>query len=200
MTGQQMTTQEVISQVEKDRDFYDRSRGGLTLSGGDPLSQSEFAESLFRESQRRGISTVLDTCGHAPWQDISRLLDRVDLVLYDIKHLELTTHQKLTGVSNQTILANARRIAASGKPMMIRVPVVPGFNDSRPHIRAIGELAAELKAREIALLPYHRLTEAKYQRLGRAYPLMGMEPPSQESMEKLRQVAGAAGVPAQIGG
>ena len=127
--GKRVTVDEVLEEVLKDVRFYKRSGGGVTLSGGEPLAQPRFAKQLFERCKREGLHTTLDTCGCAPWPSIRELLEYVDLVLFDIKHLDAAKHAEATGRDNRLILENAKRIAKR-KPMRVRVPLIPGFNDS----------------------------------------------------------------------
>ena len=157
-----MTVAEVMREVIKDLKFYENSGGGVTLSGGEPLAQSDFARLIFKQCKQAELHTTLDTCGYAPWSDIEKLLEYVDLVLFDIKHLNAAKHDEATGQDNRLILENARRISKL-KPMRVRIPLIPGFNDS---VEVVGEIAAfarnELDGLDIDLLPYNRMGEIKY--------------------------------------
>ena len=165
LTGKRLTVNEILKEVLKDRKFYDNSGGGITLSGGDPIAQPEFALAILRNSKELGLHTTLDTCGYSPWSTFQRLLKYIDLVLYDIKSINPEKHYKATGKSNDLILDNAKKIAKS-KSMRIRVPLIPGFNDSPEDIRAIAHFVkSELGSIEIELLAYNKLGEGKYDRI-----------------------------------
>jgi pyruvate formate lyase activating enzyme len=152
----------VMREVLKDAKFYENSGGGVTLSGGEPLTQPEFARSILKKCKQSDLHTTLDTCGWAPWPDIEKLLEYVDLVLFDIKHLDASTHREAAGQDNLLILENARRISRL-KPMRIRVPLVPGFNDSAEAVSGIAAFVkSELGSRDIDLLAYNRMGEVKY--------------------------------------
>lgn len=167
LVGLWMTTDEVMREVLKDVKFYENSGGGVTLSGGDPAAQPDFALSILQSCKEAGLHTVLDTCGHAPWSTMKRLLTYTDLVFFDIKTIEPRKHQGATGKSNRLILENAKRIA-NYKPMRVRVPLIPKFNDSPEDVRAIARFfKEELGSIEIDLLPYNKLGEVKYERLDR---------------------------------
>ena len=170
ITGKRVTVDEVLQEVLKDVKFYKKSGGGVTLSGGEPLAQPRFATQLFARCKREGLHTTLDTCGCAPWPIIRELLEYVDLVLFDIKHLDAAKHAEATGRDNRLILDNAKRIAKR-KPMRVRVPLIPGFNDSAA---VVGEIVAfvrqELGGAVIDLLPYNRLGEIKYAFLDKECP------------------------------
>jgi pyruvate formate lyase activating enzyme len=162
LSGKRMTVEEVMREVVKDLKFYENSGGGVTLSGGEPLTQPEFARLIFKECKQAELNTTLDTCGYAPWPDIEKLLEYVDLVLFDIKHLDASKHQEATGQDNLLILKNARKISKL-KPMRIRVPLIPEFNDSSEAVSEIAAFAkSELGCRDFDLLPYNRMGEVKY--------------------------------------
>jgi len=154
--GYRVTALQVIEQVMRDAPFY-REGGGLTLTGGEPTLQPAFAEAVLRLAREQFVHTAMETCGHVPWPVFERLLPYLDLVLYDIKHMDSQCHLEGTGVGNQQILDNARRIAASGQTMIVRVPLIPGFNTGLDNLYRICQFAQELGIQEIHLLPYHRL-------------------------------------------
>jgi pyruvate formate lyase activating enzyme len=162
LSGVRMTADEVIREVCKDLKFYENSGGGVTLSGGEPLAQPEFARSILEGCRQAELHTTLDTCGWAPWADMEKVLEFVDLVLFDIKHLDASMHREATGQDTLLILENARRIARL-KPMRVRVPLVPGFNDTEEAVRGIADFVkGELGCRDIDLLAYNRMGEVKY--------------------------------------
>ena len=132
--GRQMTLEEVLDEVRKETLFYWNSGGGVTASGGEPLSQSEFVSELFRYCQRSGIHTVLDTCGFAKNYELKRVLSYTDLVLYDLKFIDSAAHKEFTGHSNEPVLDNAKIIAKSGVPIIIRIPLIPDINDSEDNM------------------------------------------------------------------
>ena len=198
--GQSMTVEEVFAQVEQDAVFYRHSGGGVTLSGGEPAMQPDFAAALLRRCRSAKLHTALETCGHARWESIAQILPHLDLVLYDIKHMEPETHRALTGVSNEMILDNARGIAQTGIPMAIRVPVIPGHNDSEANIRATATFALDLGVTSMHLLPYHRLGTAKYHRLQVAYQLAELRAPDASHMQALREIVQSYGIDVQLGG
>ncbi len=188
--GRDVTVAEVMETVERDRPFYRRSGGGLTLSGGESLCQPKFAGALLAEAKRRGLHTAMESMGCAPWEVIERILPHLDVYLLDIKHTNPGKHKEFTGRSNELMLENARKIAASGQTqLVIRVPVVPTFNDTPDEIADIARFADKLPGvRRIHLLPYHRLGQDKYDGLGRKYSLPEILPPEPEYMEMLKKV------------
>jgi len=201
MMGERMNLGQVMKEVERDRPFYQRSGGGVTLSGGEPSAQLEFAAALLSECQARGIHTAVETCGCREWNAFSRLLRHTDLVLYDLKHMDSEKHKQFTGVPNELILENARRIAGEGIPMAVRFPIVPGYTDGERNIRATARFVEELRTvGEIHLVPYHRLGEFKYARLGREYDLATLRPPSESDMKRHAKMIESYGLRAQVGG
>lgn len=166
--GTLLSVEEVMDQVCKDRLFYDRSGGGLTLSGGEPLAQFEFTRELLRVAKKERLHTCVETCGFADFSRLAALLPLVDLWLWDVKATGEALHRRLTGVSDTPILENLRRLDEAGAELILRCPLVPGVNDSEAHLRHIAELANTLKSvRRIDLEPYHPLGENKNRRLGR---------------------------------
>ncbi|MFC2063017.1 glycyl-radical enzyme activating protein [Chloroflexota bacterium] len=188
ITGKTMTVDEVMAIIREDTLFYRNSGGGVTASGGEPTSQPEFLAALFRRCHDYSIDTALDTCGHVSWQILEPILKDTDLVLFDLKHMDPVRHRELTGVSNELILDNARRIARKGPPMTIRVPLIPGCNDSVENIRAMGEFLRELGLIKINLLPYHQLGKNKYQRLGLEYKLDTAKPYQDSQLQPIREM------------
>ena len=191
LMGNYITTEEVFSDVIEDEIFYKNSGGGVTLSGGEPLASPEFTITLLKLLKKAGIHTALDTCGYAQWEIIQNVLNYVDLVLFDFKHMNPVEHQKYTGVSNEPILDNARRIHRElNIPMLARVPVVPGYNDSIENIEATAKfIANELgTSTHVHLLPYHRLGEAKYERLEETDKTVLIEPPGEQHISKLIKI------------
>ena len=169
LAGRSMTVDEVMREVMKDAKFYENSGGGVTLSGGDPLAQPQFALSILQRCKRAGFHTALDTCGYAPWPTIENLIKYVDLVLFDIKHMDPEKHRDATGKDNQLILENVKKIARL-RPMRVRVPIIPGFNDSVEAIRTIAHFEKkELNIADIDLLSYNKLGESKYEFLDKSY-------------------------------
>ena len=200
LLGKSMTVEEVLTLLKKDAMFYESSGGGVTLSGGEPLVQAEFTAALLKALQEQGIHTALDTSGYAPWEQLAACAVYTDLFLYDIKHLEPLRHQQLTGVDNALILANLRRLAQSGAHIWLRIPIIPGLNDTPEHLQALGDLAGELGIREVYLLPYHHMAMGKYQKLGLTYKVPEIPEPTEEQMNYLRQLLANKGLNAHIGG
>lgn len=192
----------MFEEIKKDAIFYERSGGGVTLSGGEPLAQPQFATSILGLCQGAYIHASLETCGHAEWGIFEEVLKFVDLLLYDFKHMDPVKHKKYTGVSNRLMLGNARR--ASHKlsiPIWARIPVIPGYNDSAENIEAKDRFIAEELGncvKRVSLLPYHRLGKTKFERLGVNYSV-STSPPSEEHLQELQRVFERFGLSAYIG-
>jgi pyruvate formate lyase activating enzyme len=188
LLGRTMTAAAVLAVAERDRVFYEQSGGGVTFSGGEPLAQPDFLADLLAGCRARGLHTVLDTCGDAPWDVVDRVRGLIDLFLYDVKLVDDTRHRRATGVSNGRILENLAALAGRGHAVVLRLPLVPGVTDDDHNVGALGALAAELGIRRVVVLPFHRLGTAKYARLGRPNPLPHVAPPSDD---RVAQVLGA---------
>ncbi len=188
--GRDVTVREVMETVEKDRPYYRRSGGGLTLSGGESLCQPLFARDLLHAAKAIGIPTALESMACAKYEVIESILPYLDQYLMDIKHMNPQKHKEFTGRSNELMLENARKVAASGMTeLIIRVPVIPTFNDTPEEIRDIARFADKLPGvRRIHLLPYHRLGQDKYDGLGREYLMKDILPPANEHMDMLKRV------------
>ncbi|MCC8152542.1 MAG: glycyl-radical enzyme activating protein [Lachnospiraceae bacterium] len=189
IVGRDVTVGEVMEKVERDRQYYRRSGGGLTLSGGESLCQPEFAGALLGEAKSRGISTAMESMGCASWKVIEEILPNLDIYLMDINHTNPAKHTAFTGRDNALMLENARKIAASGMTdLVIRVPVIPTFNETPEEIADIARFADKLPGvTRIHLLPYHRLGQDKYDGLGRNYTMENILPPEKEQMEMLKK-------------
>jgi pyruvate formate lyase activating enzyme len=201
MYGAEATVEDVLKEVDKDRLLYETSGGGVTISGGEPAMQSGFASALLRAFKEGGYHTALDTSGHAEQSSFERVLADADLVLYDLKHMDSFTHEEITGVPNGLILANLERAAGSGKTLVVRVPVIPGYNDSPENITAMASHLGGLEGVEsVELLPYHNLGAPKYLALGREYPLQSLQTPEPEELKGLGSILEAEGLRVVIEG
>lgn len=171
--GEERTVDDVLRVVEQDAAFYTRSGGGMTLSGGEPLMQSEFALALLREARRRRIKTAVETCGLVPWKTLEAAAPHLNYILYDIKHMDSTIHEEQTGAPNGVILENFQRLVEQypDMPVLARTPVIPGFNDSEQAITAIAEFLRPYPNVKYEMLPYHRLGTQKYHFLDRVPPM-----------------------------
>ncbi len=199
LAGAEKTVREVLDQVLKDRLFLESSGGGITVSGGECLMHPDFSEALLYAARQEGLHTAVESCVFGSRKTVDQVFRQVDLGLLDVKHMDSAKHTAYTGVPNETILENIRHIRWDlHVPVIVRVPTIPGYNDDEENIAATARFAAELEA-PIHLLPYHRLGESKLESLGQEIRLH-LEVPDQAHMERLKAVAEAQGVQAQIGG
>jgi len=167
LVGRETTVEEVMAVVERDRAFYERSGGGLTVSGGEPLAQASFTRALLSVAKEAGIHTCLDTCGAGSAADLEAVLPLTDLVLFDYKATGAEMHRALTGVDGVALGASLDRVLASGTPVIVRVPLVAGVNDNAEHLDAIADLAARHTLAGVEIMPFHALGRDKRRRLGR---------------------------------
>ena len=201
IVGRDVTVGEVMEEIVKDFPYYRRSGGGVTLSGGESLLQPEFAVALLKACKDYGINTAMESTGFAPFDTIKKYLEHLDLYLMDIKHMDRLKHMEFIGKPNDVVLENAQLIAAHAKKLIIRVPVIPTFNDTEEEIRAIAQFASSLpNVDELHLLPYHPYGTDKYRWLGREYTLSHISPPSDAKMNRLLEVVKREGLRSQIGG
>lgn len=199
--GKDTTVKEILDIVKQDLPYYRRSGGGMTLSGGEMLCQSEFAYALLKCAKESAINTAVETTGFAPYEKIEKMLPYIDTVLMDIKHTDSAKHKEFTSQPNELILENAVKIAEKANKLIIRVPVIPTFNDTEEEIASIAKFASTLKGvDEINLLPYHRFGKDKYDGLGREYPMGDLPSPTEEKMNALKAVAERYGLKCKIGG
>jgi pyruvate formate lyase activating enzyme len=204
LIGKSVSVEEVFQEVARDAVFYRRSGGGVTISGGEVATNPEFVIDLLKKCQWAGIHTAIDTCGDAKWEVLEKIISHSDLVLYDIKLINLEDHTRYTGVSNRQALSNARRLAKlyAEHPMIVRVPIIPGYTDSVENIEAIARFTAEELGTfiEVDLLNYNPLGVSKYRRLERDYELDGARPFSEEHMMKLKDIVESYGLKTELVG
>lgn len=196
--GEEMTVQTVLDEVLSDRLFYKNSGGGVTVSGGEPLLQSDFVAELLRCCKQEGLHTAIDTTGYVAWQHIQAVLPLVDLMLWDVKHLDPREHQRTTGVGNRLILENLER-AAKFTTIWLRIPLIAGFNDNEAHISGVIDLARRVGAEKISLLPYHEGGRTKNEQVGRTYPSFTGQTPTDEKIEAIKTKMASAGLKVGVG-
>lgn len=184
--GEYMSVEQVMKAVEKDEPFISRSGGGVTVSGGEPLLQAPFVKRLLKTCREMGYHTALDTCGYAPGPLLDEIIEFTDLILYDVKHVDSKIHEAATGVSNASILENLYKISHRAK-IWLRMPLIPGYNDSEDTIARIGALGKEIGAEKISVLPFNRLGEGKYIGLGRPSSLSKVEEPTGDNILQVRR-------------
>jgi len=194
IAGQRYTVDELIAEVEKDVVFFDESSGGVTLSGGEPLSQPIFVTSFLAACRVRGIATTLETCGFAQPDVFLQAARQADLVLFDLKFVDPAKHLVYTGASNDLILRNLEQLVAERRPLTVRIPVIPGVNDSTEDIGGFVEYLSRLRPPAIELLPYHRIGADKYRRLGLPYKLNDAPQPAAADLAPFRDALTRAGL------
>jgi len=199
MIGRLMTIEEILEEVEKDRLFYESSGGGVTLSGGEILAQWRFAVNLMEALRAKYLHIAIETTGYAPWERVEKVVAMCDLVLYDLKHMDPSLHKQYTGVSNDLILQNALAIAAKNKDLIFRLPLIGGINDDETNVLASAQFAKEAGVRELHLLPYHRLGESKYNKIGRDFSCEAYTP-DEEYVAGLKRKLEADGFTVKVGG
>ena len=189
--GYEITVDDALRRVEEDEAFYNRSGGGVTLSGGEPLFQEEFALALLREARKRRIDTCIETCGNVAWSVLEQAGRYLNSVYYDIKSVDKKAHLKHVGVSNELILDNLVRLKETFPELLVRVrtPVVPGFNNSAEAIGDIVDFIRDMPNIDYELLAYHRMGSPKYGYLGRPYPLEGVNNLPKKDLDELRNFA-----------
>jgi len=196
--GAYMEVSEVMGEVLQDRMFYKNSGGGVTVSGGEALSQSGFVIQLLEHCKREALHTALDTSGYGPWEELEALLPLVDLLLFDLKHLDSEEHYRTTGVGNERILENLAK-ASKMTPLWLRIPLIAGFNDSPDHLQKVALLGKAMGAHKISFLPYHEGGRSKNEQLGRPDQLLEFKAPSDEHIHALKGIVEKEGLPVTIG-
>lgn len=196
--GEKKSVEEVYREVIRDKPFYQNSDGGITASGGEPLLQADFIAELFKRSRENNIHTCLDTCGYAHADAWRKVLPYTSLVLYDLKLMDPSAHLKWTGKSNIKILRNLKLVAASGVPVVVRIPVIPGINDSKEKMEAAARFCTGNGINVVNLLPYHRFGEGKYAMLDRRYHLRKLSRPDLYELEKLAGIFKSGGFNCKI--
>jgi len=200
LAGRYMSVEEVLQEVKKDILFYRKSGGGITLSGGEPGSQPDFSEAILKSVYSMGVHTAIETCGYYSYEILKRLVKWTDLFLYDIKHVDELKHIHGTGVSNKLILNNFRKLIEDGASVIVRIPVIPGFNASKEDMRLICQFLSKIDGfKEIHLLPYHRLGDSKVISLGKAKKMRRKPLPGKELLD-LKEAVAQFGFKVQIGG
>lgn len=198
VVGKSMEIEDVVNEVASDRVFYDNSGGGITVSGGEPTQQSDFVTGLLYACKEKGFHTALETCGYGPESAFKAMLEHIDLVLFDIKHIDAEQHRQYTGVDNKLILTNLEFIAKT-KRAWLRVPLIAGFNDSSEHMEEIFCLAKKLNIERISLLPYHEGGVSKAAQIGVEYLMDGAKRPDDDHIDQLAQIGSKKGLHVTIG-
>lgn len=200
--GKVVSSDEILSLCKKDKNYYDRSGGGITLSGGEPAMQSDFSSQILALCKANGINTAVETCGYVPWKDLIKILDHTDYVLFDIKSMDSAKHKKMTGVGNELILENLKKISKKGNKIFLRMPLIPHFNDSLKDLRQSVEFVQSINGNmiELNLLPYHEYGAYKYKYMGLDYKLKGLHTRPASYYIKLKKEFDNSGIKVKIGG
>nr|AIZ01119.1 putative pyruvate formate-lyase [bacterium enrichment culture] len=201
MIGRVVNVEDILKEIEKDVLFFDESGGGVTFSGGEPLSQPGFLGEILKACRERDIHTVVDTCGFAPREAFEKIEPFVRLFLFDLKIMDPEIHRNFTSVSNELILSNLQWLSDQGAKVIIRIPVIPGVNDNEENMEATGKFLAGLPSRpEVNLLPYHASAREKYRRFGIPYRMADISPSSGERMKELSDRLAQFGLAVSTGG
>lgn len=200
IVGKDYTVEEVLKEVLKDRVFYEKSNGGVTVSGGEPLIHIDFIENLFRKLKEENIHTAVDTCGAVNFESIERIAKYTDLFLYDIKLMDDEKHKKFIGTSNKIILDNLINLSKIHNNINIRMPIIEGVNADEHHIEETISFIENLNIQKINLLPYHDIAKHKYRKLDITYESEKMSKPSDEKMQYFKSISENEGYEVKIGG
>ncbi len=201
--GTYYSVNDILEILDKEKVFINQSKGGITFSGGEPLLQFDFLLEALKACKENGYHTAVDTSGYSSVENFKSIIPFTDLFLLDIKHLDEEVHIKLTGVSNANILANYRLLIGCGKEIMIRIPVIPGFNDDPDHLGRLKKFLMSTKTgmiKKINLLPFHKTGSSKYKKFNIPYRMGNAEPPGKEKMQKLKEFFQETGIKVKIGG
>ena len=193
--GKEVTADYVMKQIETDIPYYERSGGGVTFSGGECMLQIDFLAELLTRCRDKGIHTAVDTAGNMPWEYFEKIIDATDLFLYDVKAADADTHKALTGVSNERILENLRKLSVLGKEIIVRIPFVPTRNGGE--MPAIAKILGEIKPKLVEIIPFHKLGSAKYSALDLDNPCEDEKTPSDEEVEAVLELLRAEGLDAR---
>lgn len=183
--GKMVSVDEILPELLQDRDFYETSDGGVTLSGGEPLLQIDFCEELLKKLKDENINTSVDTCGFASWESIKRIIPFTDTFLYDIKHMNSSKHYKYTGQHNELIIKNLKKLNENNKKIEIRIPLIPNYNDDETNLREIGNLLKDMRMIDrVKVLPYHEFARTKYASIGIKDTMPQVRIPTEEDLSR----------------
>jgi pyruvate formate lyase activating enzyme len=203
IVGRLYSVKDILAILEKERVFIDKSKGGVTFSGGEPLMQFDFLLETLKACRVNGFHTAIDTSGQFSSEKLKKIVPYTDLFLFDLKHLDSKMHKEYTGIPNNTILRNFMQILKSRSEIMVRIPVIPGFNDSDEHINRLRKFIFDNKTdniRMINLLPYHKIGASKYKKFNKPNKMKAVIQPSPEKMKELKEFFSGKGIRVKIGG
>lgn len=199
--GSQVFVDEVMKEIEKDLPFYEESNGGATFSGGEPMLQIDFLQSLLSECKKKDINTAIDTTGHAPFGNFEKIYDHTDIFLYDLKLMDDKIHFEYCGVSNELIHENLKNLSFRSDKIILRLPIIPTITDTEENISQTISFISTLKnIREIDLLPFHSTAKSKYERMQKENKVVNLVPPTKEHMSELKYRFSQLGIPIKVGG
>ena len=201
--GKYYSVEDILEILEKDRVFIKQSGGGVTFSGGEPMLQFEFLLQVLKGCKTNGYHTAIDTSGYSDIENFKLIIPLTDLFLFDLKHLDNEKHIEMTGRENTEILNNYHLLLESGKDLMIRIPIIPGYNDDPDHLDKLRSFITKTKnnsVRKINLLPYHKIGSSKYRRFNLHYSMEFVKQPSSERMRELKEFFSSTGINVKIGG
>ena len=191
LSGKIVTVEDVVQEVIRDWRFYMNSGGGITCSGGEPLLQSDFLYELLKKLHSDiGYHTCIETTGFSKWENLEKILPELSYILFDLKHMDSELHKEMTGVGNSLIIENARKLAQHSLPILFRVPLIAGFNDTSSNIEALTSFLLDIKRPCVELMPYHSLGKSKYMALGRPYTFDG----GKSNIEQVREYLEKRGI------
>ncbi len=201
MFGQHMTVDDVFNEIKKDEQFYRNSGGGATIGGGEPTMQSLFTLQMIRKCKENHIHIAIDTCGYTTTDTGFEVLAEADLLLFDLKGMDTVNHTRNTGVPNEIIHQNLSEMNDMGKPIIVRIPVIPGLTDSKENLSCTAEMLSGLRSVErVDLMAFHNYGGIKYRQLEMPNELASLKPPGRKKMEEIRTLFESKGLPVQIGG
>ncbi|WP_343248630.1 glycyl-radical enzyme activating protein [Diplocloster hominis] len=192
--GEEKNAEEIMEEILKDQLIYENSHGGVTVSGGEPAMQADFAAAILKACKENGIHTAMETCGYAKYSEYEKLLPWLDLALFDLKHMDPDVHKKVTGVSNEQILDNMERLCRANVEVIARLPLIPGINTGKENIHKVGTFCQKLHIAQAHMLPYHKLGVNKYESLGIAYPLPETGAVSDGELEEIQEILESYGL------
>jgi len=199
--GKYYTLEEIYNESKRDEQYYRSSGGGVTIGGGEPTFKPVFTYALMKKLQESGVHVAIDSCGYTKSEEGLRILKEADLLLYDIKGINGEKHYKNTGVNNETIISNLKMLDSLGKEIIIRLPLIPGYNDSQEDLTAAAALLSSLKSViRVDLLAYHEFGRIKHEQLGREYKLKGVKTLSDERLQQIKEFFESYGLDVQLGG
>ena len=202
MSGTVHSGEKILFEIEKERIFFEQSGGGVTFSGGEPMLHTDFLVRLLDECRAQGIHTAVDTAGLVNTEILLKVAERTDLFLYDLKLMDSDRHREWTGVPNGKILENLRTLAEMGAKVVVRIPLVGGVNDDEENISQSARFLSGLPGEKIMvnLLPYHKIAQTKYAKLGRGEEFKPLNEPNQDSIKRAVVIFGENGIEASVGG